>query len=547
MLVAAGIFLSRVAGVIREMAIAAFLGAGTATEALRAAMRIPNLLQNLLGEGTLSASFIPVYAGLLKEGEEERANKLAGAVLGLLLAITTVLVALGVLVARPLTWMLTAGQLPDDVFAATVPLVRIVTIGLGFLVVSAWCLGVLNTHGRFFISYVAPVAWNAAQIAVLIVVGLAGWAKLDIVDALAWGVVAGGILQVLVQVPALREVGGHIRPSLDHRSREVRDVGRRFAPVLLSRGVIQLSAYVDLLLAALLAQGALTVLGFAQVLYLLPISLFAMSVAAAELPEMSRLTGDPSAMLARARRGFAQIAFFLGFVAVAYVAAGDLIVGTLYQSLAGTLFGSTEFTDELRLSVWLVMGALALGVPAIGLSRLSQNTMYATGNTRGPARIAIIRVLVAAGLGLFFAFQFDRVLVEGTTLVDLGNVFGLHGPLPRSERSAEDIFRLGAVGLAVGSAIAAWVELVLLERLITRSLPTPPLALPALAAVIRPAAAAFLTAAVVKTITEATPTPIAMVLTIGLAGFVYVTLAFRLGIPEADLILRPVRRAIWRR
>ncbi|MGI9602961.1 MAG: murein biosynthesis integral membrane protein MurJ [Acidimicrobiales bacterium] len=546
-LVAAGIFVSRIAGVIREMAIAAFLGAGTATEALRAAMRVPNLLQNLFGEGVLSASFIPVYAGLLADGAEERARKLAGAILGLLAAVTTVLVVLGVLLARPFTWLLTAGQLPDEVFEAAVPVVRVVTIGLGFLVISAWCLGVLNTHGRFFVSYAAPVAWNAAQIMVLVTVGLAGWAKLDIINAVAWGVVAGGILQVLVQVPSLREVASGIRPSLDYRSPEVRDVARRFGPVLLGRGVIQLSAYVDLLLAALLAQGALTVLGFAQVLYLLPIGLFAMSVAAAELPEMSRLTDDHQALAARASRGFGQIAFFICFVAVAYFTAGDLIVGTLYQSFAGTVFGSTEFGDELRLSVWLVMGALALGLPAIGLSRLSQNTMFALGNTRGPAKIAVFRVVVSAVVGLVFAFQFDQVIVEGSTLIDPGNVFGLSGPLPRAERSMEDVFRLGAVGLALGSATAAWVELILLERLIARTLEQPPQALPTLLRLLKPAALTFLVAAILKTITDGWSTPIALIVTVGGAGFVYVTSCFRFGIAEADLILRPVRRAVWRR
>ncbi|MDH3704884.1 MAG: murein biosynthesis integral membrane protein MurJ [Acidimicrobiia bacterium] len=546
-LVAAGIFVSRVAGLVREIAIAAFLGAGTATEAVRAAMRIPNLLQNLFGEGVLSASFIPVYAGLLEDGEHERAQRLAGAVLGLLAAVTTVLVVLGVLLARPFTWLLTAGQLPDEVFEATVPLVRIVTIGLGFLVISAWCLGVLNTHGRFFVSYAAPVAWNAVQIAVLVVVGLAGWAKLDIATALAWGVVVGGIAQVLVQVPALREVASDVRPSLDRHTAEVRDVGRRFVPVLIGRGVIQLSAYVDLLLAAILAQGALTVLGYAQVLYLLPIGLFAMSVAAAELPAMSRLTDDLVALAERARRGFAQIGFFMCFTAVAYLTAGDLIVATLYQSIAGSIFGGTEFVDELVISTWLVLAALALGLPAIGLSRLSQNTMFALGNTRGPAEIAVFRVLVSAVVGLVLAFQFDQVIVEGMTLIMPGDGFELSGPLSREERSVEDIFRLGAVGLALGSALAAWVELVLLERLIAKSLPRPPSAFHALRRLARPSALSFLAAAVLKTLTDGWPSPIALLLTVGLAGGVYVVTCFRLGIGEADLILRPVRRFIWHR
>ncbi len=537
---------SRVAGLVREMAIGAFLGASTAAEAYRAALRIPNLLQNLLGEGVLSASFIPVYARLLEEREPAEARKLAGAVLGLLTAVTGVLVVIGVALARPIIWILTAGLLPDDVFEAAVPLVRIMTVGIGFLVLSAWCLGVLNTHRRFLLSYASPVAWNLAQIVALVVTGTLGWAQLDIGRALAWAVVVGGLLQFLVQLPTVRSVAPEIRPNLDRSTDAVKEVFERFVPTLLGRGVVQLSSYLDLLLAAALAQGALSVLGYAQVLYLLPVSLFAMSVAAAELPEMSRLAGDPDALVARARRGQARIAFFLVFVAAAYFALGDLIVATLYQSLAGFVFRSRAFSGDLTMVVWFVLATRSLGLPANGLSRLTQNSLYAVGDTKGPARIAFVRVAVAAVVGLVVAFQFDRVLIEAQRVVDFWSIVGLRGPLARETRSVEDVFRLGAVGLAVGSAVGAWVELVLLQRLLRRHLPgaTPPTASIARLAV--PGAIAFLVAATAKLVTDPLPTLIATALSLGLAGLTYVVVAFRLQITEADLVLRPVRRLLWR-
>ena len=138
-LVAAGILLSRMAGLVREAATAFFLGTGVGAEAFKSALRIPNLMQNLLGEGVLSASFIPVYSQAVAEGREEEAGRLAGAVAGLLLLVTTVLVVIGVLFAAPLTRVLAPGFIPGTPrYDLTVTMVRIMTPGIGFLVLSAW-------------------------------------------------------------------------------------------------------------------------------------------------------------------------------------------------------------------------------------------------------------------------------------------------------------------------------------------------------------------------------------------------------------------------
>jgi len=133
----------------------------------KAAFRIPNFLQNMFGEGVLSASFIPVYASLLARGDKEEARKTAGAVAALLTLSTSILVLLGVLTAP---WLIDAiapgfqGQKRE----LTILLVRILFPGAGLLVASAWCLGVLNSHRKFFLSYTAPVLWNAAMIAGMI-------------------------------------------------------------------------------------------------------------------------------------------------------------------------------------------------------------------------------------------------------------------------------------------------------------------------------------------------------------------------------------------
>ena len=543
-LVAAGILLSRLAGLVRERVIARYLGVGVAVDAFRAAVRIPNLLQNLLGEGVLSASFIPVYARLLDEAKEdeqrrEEAGRVAGAVAGLLAALAGTLALVGVVLARPITIALTPG-FEGDRLELTVTLTRIMFPGVGFLVLSAWCLGVLNSHRRFFLSYVAPVLWNGAQIAVLVALGVRGWGNRDLAVALAWGAFAGGALQLAVQLPAVRRLAGELRLSLRTDRPGVRDTIRRFLPVVAGRGVVQLSAYVDLLLASLLVVGAVSAIGYAQVFYLLPISLFGMSVAAAELPEMSRSgSQEAGALRQRLEDGLARIAFFVVPCVAVYTVAGDLVVGALLQT--------GEFgPDDTRL-VWYVLLAFSVGLVATTGSRLLQNALYALGDTRSPARIAAIRVVLAAALGVLLMFQLDRVAIDGPGLDVIGDLPAPIAPLPEVTRSAGDgPLRLGAVGIAAATGLAAWLELALLRRRLASV--TGPVRIggghlvPTVAAAL---AAAAVAAALRQLVLDLHPIPGA-VLALGPAGLVYLAVTAALRVPEAGAVLRPVSRLVRR-
>src|SRR5439155_3246524 len=196
----------------------------------------------------------------------------------------------------------------------TIQIVRILFPGAGLLVLSAWCLGVLNSHHRFLLSYAAPVMWNAAMIATLVAFG-GHTPQPRLAVLLAWGSVAGSSLQLMVQVPVVFAVAKDLRFGLDLASEHVRIVARNFVPVFISRGVVQVSAYVDALLASLLPTGAVTGLSNTQLLYTLPVSLFGMSISAAELPAMSGVMGrDPAGIETVRRRlnsGLRQIAFFV--------------------------------------------------------------------------------------------------------------------------------------------------------------------------------------------------------------------------------------------
>src|SRR5919106_6075311 len=190
--VGAGILISRLVGLIRQRIFAHYFGRSAEGDAFSAAFRIPNFLQNVFGEGALSASFIPVYAKLLAQEDEEEAGRVANAVFGILALVTAVVVLLGVLTTPYIVTAIAAGFEPERRELA-ITLVRIFFPGAGLLVLSAWCLGVLNSHHRFFISYTAPVVWNLAIIGALIIFGNKV-GQFPLAEYTAWGSVIGSAL-----------------------------------------------------------------------------------------------------------------------------------------------------------------------------------------------------------------------------------------------------------------------------------------------------------------------------------------------------------------
>lgn len=476
--VAVGIFASRILGFVRQRAFAFFFGVGPHTDVLNAAFKGPNLLQNLLGEGTLSAAFIPIYSRMVEEGREKEASRFAGAILGLLLVVASAVALLGVLLARPLVALLSpgflgdaaavaAGELAVDRFALTVTAVRILFPMTALLVLAAWTLGVLNSHRRFLLPYMAPVLWNLSILTLLLGAGVFGLvesldyshpeslvpATLDrLVLAACWGGLLGGALQFLVQLPsALGRLPG-FRVSLSLAVPGVRRALAAFGPVVAGRGVYQLSSYLDLVLASFLAAGALAGHGFALQLVGLPIALFGLSVAAAELPELARQLSREGQGAQEARRGFAerlgsslaQMSFFVLPTALGYLAFGYWIVGALFRT------GDFGIADTALVAA--VLGAYSLGLPATAASRLMQNSFFALGDTRTPALRAALRVSVSVA-----------VAVPAMLLLDRLPVTVLPGLAPGAGEAGRQL-ALGAVGLGLGSAVGAWVELASLGR-----------------------------------------------------------------------------------
>jgi putative peptidoglycan lipid II flippase len=436
-LVAAGILLSKVFGLVRQAVFSHYFGVKSdAADAFSAGFRIPNFLQNLFGEGVLSASFIPVYARLLSQGDEEESGRVAGAVGAILALVTSVIVLLGVIATPYLIDAIVLG-FHGAKRELTIRIVRILFPGAGFLVLSAWCLGVLNSHRKFFLSYSASVIWNIAMIATLAWFGRRQDLS-SLAVTLAWGSVVGSALVFGVQLPYVLKLVRRLRPNLDTRATNVREVIRNFIPVFFSRGVVQISAYVDTLLAGLLGTGAVAGLVNAQALYMMPVSLFGMAVSAAELPAMSSVLGTDAEVQTYLRQrlnsGLRQIAFFIVPSAVAFLALGDVIAATLFQS------GRFKHADSEY--VWAILAGSAVGLLASTLGRLYSSTYYALRDTRTPLRFAAVRVALTTVLGYLCAIRLPPLI----------------GLAPE----------WGVAGLTSSAGVAGWVEFTLLRRTLNR-------------------------------------------------------------------------------
>ena len=521
-LVAAGILSSRIAGLVRDRLLAAFFGTGLHADVLSAGLRMPNLLQNLLGEGTLSASFVPVYSELLGKGRVEEAGRVAGAVFALLVAIAAAVSLIGIVLAPVLVTVFTPG-FDGERRELMIAVTRIIFPMAGVLVLSAWALGVLNSHRRFFLPYFAPVLWNAAIIGSLVAFG----SRLDLdglLMAAAWGALLGGLLQFGVQLPAVLRLDRELRISSGRREPAFREAVRNAVPAILGRGVVQLSTYADLFLASLLAIGAPTRLRFAQTLYLLPISLFGMSVAAAALPDLSRLRQEgANALREQTNAALRRVAFHVVPSFVALTLLGDVFVAGLFQT--------GEFGRADVLVVWATLAAYSVGLIASTGTRVYQSAFFALRDTRSPARIAAARVAVSAVAGAVLMVQFEPIVTES---------FAIPAGVFRDVAVAG--FPLGPVGLALGAAAGAWLEWILLRRRLARLIGRCGVEGSLLGKMLLAALAAAAAGHGARVLLAGAHPLLAALATAAAFGLIYYAAGHALGLPEAREMVSRVKR-----
>ncbi|HMO17792.1 MAG TPA: murein biosynthesis integral membrane protein MurJ [Oligoflexia bacterium] len=443
-IVAFCILISRISGLIRELLFAYFLGTSAFSDALKAALRIPNFLQNLFGEGVLSASFIPVYAKLNKEGKNQERIKLAKEVGILVLCLSTFLVSLGLIFSQSLVSIFAPGfdQATSEICRK---LLILIFPGVGLLTLSAWCLAILNSHRFFALSYSAPIFWNLSVI--LPLSGLLIWANIDNNYALpeieqitllcGYLILIGSSLQLFVQIPKtislLKNNDNQAVKNEVFLSSHTKEVIRNFVPVFIGRGAVQISAYIDTIVASFLVTGSLSVLMYAQTIFLLPISVFAMAISAAELPALSEESSDAESsrifkLIDRLRSAENRVFFFCIPCSILFMHSSSGIISLV--------FGSGAFDAR---SVNLVGGMLMVlggGLVPAALSRLYASSLFAVMKQKTVSRIAIIRILAGTITGILLCFY---------VLPDL---------------RVDDSYII--LGLGIGATFGSLVELVLL-------------------------------------------------------------------------------------
>ncbi len=415
--VASGILVSRLTGLLRQTAFAHYFGDTAQADAFNVALRIPNALRNLLGEGSVGAAFIPVYSALI-ERDERASRVMANTVLGFLLAVVSALTIIGIAVTPWLVMILAPGygDQPEQL-ALVIRLTRVLFPMAGLMVISGWCLGVQNSHRRFFWSYASAALWSVAQIALLVGFGGRAESLEQLAWWLAWATLVGSVLQIIAQLPEVLKLLGVVRPAIRRNIEGVAPVLRNFVPVVAAVGVVQLSAFVDQAIATFLVEGAVTNLFYANTLALLPVSLFGISVVASSLPELSRSSAvqRTEALLARVRTAWMRLLFFIVPSAVVLIVLGDYCAGIVYRS--------GRFGAEQQTIVHYVLAAYAVGLISFASVRLLASVFHAQQDYATPLRASVLSLSVSAVAAAAIALPM-RHSVFAPAAIALGSALG---------------------------------------------------------------------------------------------------------------------------
>ncbi len=408
---------SRLTGFIRDVVIAAVMGVGPVADAFFVAFRIPNHFRAIFGEGAFNNAFLPTYARVLETGGEKAARSFASRIVTLMLIVQIALLVAAFLAMPGVVRLLAPGFSDDPAkFDLAVSLTRITFPYLLLITIVTIYSAILNAHDRFWAAAAAPVLLNVAMIVALAVVFLfpnAGYAA-------AWGVTVSGALQlVLVWWETKRALASPRieRPRLDP---PMRTFFKALGPAVIGSAGVQLAIFADTIIASFLPTGAVSSLYYADRLYQLPLGVIGIAAGTVLLPEMSRriAAGDEAGAYAAQNRTIGLTLALAAPFLVAFLVMPDLIMSALFQRGA--------FDAEAARRSGAVLAAYGLGLPAAVLIRSAVSSFYARSDTATP----LIASLTAVGVNVLV-----KILLMDT---------------------------YGVVGLALGTAIGVWVNLILL-------------------------------------------------------------------------------------
>ncbi|MEW6705135.1 MAG: murein biosynthesis integral membrane protein MurJ [Pseudomonadota bacterium] len=416
---------SRVTGLAREMLQASVFGANALTDAFNVAFRIPNLLRRLVGEGAFSQAFVPLLAASHARDGDEATRRLIDAVATVLLWTLVVLCALGVAGAPVLVFLMGEGLRDSGGYEPAVLMTRWMFPYIACMSLVALASGILNTWKRFAVPAATPVLLNAAWIMALVaLVPLFERWGIEPIYALAAGVMTGGVLQLAVQVPALRRIGA--LPRFGLRWREIRaawahegvhHVLRKMAPAMLGVSVAQISLLINTQIATQLGAGAVSLLTYADRLMEFPSALLGVALGVVLTPQLSAAHAreDQAGFSGLIEWGLRQLLLLALPCAVALVVFAEPLVATLYER------GAFE-AAEVRGTALAVAG---YGVGLIGIVsiRILAPGYFARHDTRTPVRVGVVSLVLTQLLNGVFVFWL-KLGVAGLALsTGLGGMF----------------------------------------------------------------------------------------------------------------------------
>lgn len=392
--------MSRILGFVRDALVANLFGAGMAADAFFVAFRIPNLFRRLLGEGSLTSSFIPVFTEYLTKRSKEDAAGLANAFFSIALVVLSLVTVAGIIFTPAIVTVMAHGftSTPEK-FQLTVTLTRMMFPYLLFVGLVALCMGILNSLRHFAAPALSPVLLNISIIVCTLF--LAPYFK-EPVMALAIGVVVGGISQLLLQFPFLRRNGIPLKFHWEPRHPGVVRIGGLMAPSVIGLAVTQINVLVDTIVASFLEEGTVSYLYYADRLLEFPMGIFAIAIATAVLPPMSEKAAKSDMDGVKETFSFAlRLTLFLTIPAMV-----GLI--TLAVPIISILFQRGIFTYQTTIDTSMALYGFALGLPAFAGVRIIVPVFYALQDTRTPVKIAIVAMFTNITCNLIFMYPLKQ-------------------------------------------------------------------------------------------------------------------------------------------
>lgn len=456
--------LSRIMGMVRDMVVSRLFGAGFATDAFFAAFQIPNMLRRFFAEGALTSAFVPTFSEYYTQRGEKEARALANVCFTLLTIVMALITALGIIFSPQIVHLMFPGFAAEpSKLELTVFLNRLMFPYIFFVSLVALCMGILNTLRHFFTPAISTVFLNLAMIFSALL--LHGFFAVPIV-ALATGVLVGGVLQLLLQLPVLWNRGFPLRLNFNFNDPAVRRIALLMGPSIFGVGVYYLNITVGNILASLLPQGSVSYLYYAQRLFEFPLGIFVVAIAQAVLPSMSRQAaeGDIAALKDSLIFGLRLTIFITVPAMIGLIACATPVFSLLFMG------GEFDFAKAEQCGRALVQ--YSLGLTCVAMVRVLAPAFYALKDTRTPVATAFIAFLLNLGFSLLLMRSMLHAgLALASSLAALGNMLLLFWLLRRKIGSFGGRTLLVASGKTVLAAIPTGIVASYLLRLVDWSLP----------------------------------------------------------------------------